>query len=142
MAYMMISFSTIRRETTARTDILDITPDVQGCVEKSGVRNGLVTVGVAGSTASVTTIEYESGVVEDLRRAIERIAPVQLAYEHDERWGDGNGYSHVRAALLGPSVSVPCRDGRLVLGTWQQIVLCDFDNRSRRRDVYVQIMGE
>ncbi len=139
---MTIHFSTIRRETTSHTDILDITDEVQTCVTNSGVRDGLVTIGVAGSTASVTTIEFESGVVGDLRRAIERIAPAELDYEHDRRWGDGNGYSHVRAALLGPSVSVPCREGRLVLGTWQQLVLCDFDNRGRRREVYVQVMGE
>jgi len=138
---MTIHFATIRRETTSRTDILDITGDVQACIEKSGIRDGLVTVGVAGSTASITTIEFESGVVHDLQRAIERIAPAELDYEHDQRWGDGNGYSHVRAALLGPSVSVPCREGRLVLGTWQQLVLCDFDNRGRRREVYVQILS-
>lgn len=139
---MTIHFSTIHRDTSSRTDILDITDEVQACLAKSGIRDGLATVGVAGSTASITTIEFESGVVNDLRRAVERVAPADLDYEHDRRWGDGNGYSHVRAALLGPSASIPVRDGRLVLGTWQQLVLCDFDNRGRRRDIYVQILGE
>jgi secondary thiamine-phosphate synthase enzyme len=94
-----------------------------------------------GSTAALTTIEYESGVINDLRAAIERLAPERLPYEHNERWGDGNGYSHVRSALLGPSLHVPLIDGKLALGTWQQIVLLDFDNRARQRQVIMQIMG-
>ena len=96
---------------------------------------------ISGSTSSITTIEYESGVINDLKRAIERIAPQDMQYEHDRRWGDGNGYSHVRAALMGASLHVPIREGRLLLGTWQQIVLLDFDNRPRRREVQVQILG-
>jgi secondary thiamine-phosphate synthase enzyme len=138
----MIQLLTIHRQTTSNTDILDITADVQACVSNTGIHNGIAIVGVAGSTASVTTIEYERGVVDDLRRAVERIAPADIAYAHDARWGDGNGHAHVRAALLGPSTSVPIQEGRLVLGTWQQLVLCDFDNRPRRREVYVQAMGE
>lgn len=134
-------FATIQKRTTSGTDIIDITADVEACIAESGVTEGLVTVGVPGSTASVTTIEYESGVVSDLRAAIERIAPRDMHYDHDARWGDGNGYSHVRSALLGPSISVPLHSGRLVTGTWQQIVLCDFDNRGRNRSVYVQIIG-
>jgi secondary thiamine-phosphate synthase enzyme len=97
---------------------------------------------ISGSTAGLTTIEFESGVVNDLRRAINRIAPENIPYEHDRRWGDGNGYSHVRAALLGPSLSIPLREGKVLLGTWQQIVLLDFDNRPRKRRVTVHIMGE
>jgi secondary thiamine-phosphate synthase enzyme len=94
-----------------------------------------------GSTAALTTIEYESGVVRDLIEAIERIAPKDMDYRHDERWGDGNGYAHVRSALLGPSLTVPITKGRLALGTWQQIVLIDFDNRPRKRQVIVQASG-
>ena len=120
---------------------MDITEEVERLVGLSGVSEGLVTVGVAGSTASVTTIEYESGVVEDLRAAIDRIVPRNIEYLHDLRWGDGNGYAHVRAALLGPSVSIPIHNGRVVLGQWQQLVLCDFDNRPRCREVYVSIMA-
>ena len=132
---------TLTKETTDETDILDLTADVQEAVHESGVRDGLAVVFVPGSTAAVTTIEYESGVVDDLRKAIERMAPKNIHYAHDARWGDGNGYSHVRAALLGPSVQVPVLDGRLALGTWQQIVLCDFDNKPRRRRVLVQVLS-
>lgn len=138
---MNTHFSTLHRKTSSATDILDLTDDVQTCVTASGVRDGIVTVGVAGSTASVTTIEFEPGVVNDLRNAIDRIAPSAMHYEHDARWGDGNGYSHVRSALLGPSATVALHGGRLALGTWQQLVLCDFDNRGRKREVYVQILG-
>lgn len=134
-------FSTVRFDTTSGTDILDITSEVESVLAQSSIKDGLVTVGIAGSTASITTIEFESGVVADLRHAIEKLAPRNGRYEHDARWGDGNGYAHVRAALLGPSITVACRGGSLVLGTWQQIVLCDFDNRPRRRDVYVQVLG-
>ena len=130
---------TLERKTTAGTDILDITDAVQAAVRESGVQEGFAVVFVPGSTAAVTTIEYESGVVDDLRRAIERMAPSGIPYAHDARWGDGNGYAHVRAALLGPSLYVPVTEGRLALGTWQQIVLCDFDNRPRRRRVIVQV---
>ena len=96
---------------------------------------------IPGSTAALTTIEYESGVINDLKKAIEKLAPSDIYYEHDERWGDGNGYSHVRAALIGPSLNIPVSEGRMLLGTWQQIVLLDFDNRPRRRRVLFQIIG-
>ncbi|MBI2061870.1 MAG: YjbQ family protein [Nitrospirae bacterium] len=138
----MVFTSTLSLRTTSETDILDLTPQVARVVEESGVREGLLTVFVPGSTASVTTIEYESGAVNDLRRAIERIAPRGPVYEHDQRWGDMNGYAHVRAALLGPSVAVPISRGKPALGTWQQIVLCDFDNRPRERHVIVHVLGE
>jgi len=134
-------FTTIRRNTTVGTDILDITDEIEAAVHTAGVKDGIVVVGVAGSTASVTTIEFEPGVVEDLRKAIERLAPQQLRYAHDDRWGDGNGYAHVRSALLGPSATFAIRQGKVVRGTWQQIVLCDFDNRPRSREVYVQMLG-
>ena len=99
-------------------------------------------VSVAGSTASITTIEYESGALVDLKAAIERITPRVMQYHHDARWGDGNGYSHVRSALLGPSICLPVRDSCVALGTWQQIILCDFDNRPRTREVLVAVLGQ
>jgi secondary thiamine-phosphate synthase enzyme len=138
----MVHFFEIELETTDQTDILDITRQVEGWVLQSGIENGSMMLFIGGSTAAVTTIEYESGVVNDLRRAIDRIAPQDATYEHDQRWGDGNGYSHVRASLLGPSLSVPIRYKKLLLGTWQQIVVLDFDNRPRRRKVVIQILGE
>ncbi len=127
--------------TTRGTDILDLTPLVQEKVRQSGISDGILTLFIAGSTAALTTIEYESGVVNDLRAAIERLFPQDLVYEHDRRWGDGNGYSHVRAAFLKPSLSIPIEQGNVVLGTWQQIVLLDFDNRPRSRRIRGQVMG-
>lgn len=130
-------------ETTGSTDIIDITDKVSSFIAKASVKgDGLVTVFTPGSTAAVTTIEYENGVVEDLKKAIERIAPRNMTYAHDERWGDNNGYAHVRAALMKPSLSIPILNGNLVLGTWQQIVLCDFDNRPRKRKIVVQVIRE
>jgi len=139
---MRIVRETLVRPTTADTDILDLTEDVAQILVQSGVREGQVLVFTPGSTAGITTIEFESGVVFDLEQAIERLAPRDMHYDHDARWGDGNGYSHVRAALLGPSMAVPIIDGQLQLGTWQQIVLCDFDNRPRDRRIIVQVTGE
>ncbi|MBW2277570.1 MAG: YjbQ family protein [Deltaproteobacteria bacterium] len=133
---------TIERKTSADTDIHDITSDVARVVSESGVSAGIVCVSVPGSTASITTIEHESGALHDLTQAIDRIAPRDMHYDHDARWGDGNGYSHVRAALLGPSMSVPIQDAHPVLGTWQQIVLCDFDNRPRTRQIVIQVVGK
>lgn len=127
---------------TAETDAFDVTDDVAAVLARSGVREGLAVVFVPGSTGAATTIEFEPGVVQDLKAAVERLAPRGARYAHDAAWGDGNGYAHVRAALLGPSLAVPVADGRLVLGTWQQLVVLDFDNRPRRRRVVVQIQGE
>ncbi len=129
-------------ETRGFTDIHDITDEVIGAVRRSGLESGIAVTSVPGSTAGVTTIEFESGAVADLREAIARLVPEGGAYAHDVRWGDGNGFSHVRAALMGPSLSLPFRDGALVTGTWQQIVLVDFDNRPRARRVEVQLVGE
>ena len=129
-------------KTTGKTDILDLTPQVIEEIERSAIRNGHVTLFIPGSTAALTTIEYESGAIHDLKNAIERMAPEDLYYEHNERWGDGNGYSHVRAALIGPSLHIPLLDGKLSLGTWQQIVLLDFDNRPRKRKIIIQLLGE
>ncbi len=127
--------------TTAGTDILDLTAKVQEKVTDTGVAAGLLTLFISGSTAALTTIEFESGVINDLRAAMERLFPQDLVYEHDRRWGDGNGYSHVRAAFLKPSLGVPIEDSRLQLGAWQQIVLLDFDNRPRQRRIRGQVMG-
>jgi len=128
-------------KTTAGTDILDLTGAVAARVQDTGVEAGLLTLFIAGSTAALTTIEYESGVVNDLRAAVERLFPQGLTYQHDRRWGDGNGYAHVRAAFLKPELSIPIADGSLKLGTWQQIVLLDFDNRPRQRRIQGQVMG-
>lgn len=123
-------------------DVIDVTRKVEEAIARSSVANGIVTVFCPGSTCALTTIEYEPGVVGDLARAIERIVPSNVPYEHDKRWGDGNGFSHVRAALLKPSVTVPLLREKLALGTWQQIVFLDFDNRARTREVIVQVVGE
>ncbi len=124
------------------TDIIDVTDDVGALIAKSQVRSGVATVFVTGSTAGVTTVEYEPGLVEDLKDLFERLAPSSKHYAHDARWGDGNGHSHVRASILKSGESFPFRNGKLLLGTWQQIILVDFDNRPRKRHIIVQIMGE
>lgn len=140
---MTITHFTLTVATTQATDIVDISADVAQCLEQAGsCREGLAHLFIPGSTAALTTIEYERGAVEDLKNAIERMAPRDRDYAHDRRWGDGNGYAHVRAALMGPSLTVPVRNGELQLGPWQQIVLCDFDNRPRNRTILVQIHGD
>jgi secondary thiamine-phosphate synthase enzyme len=123
-------------------DIIDVTKKVAAAVGRSGIANGLATVFCPGSTCSLTAIEYETGALRDLANVIEKIAPSNVPYEHDRRWGDGNGFSHVRSALLKPSFSVPLVNRNLALGTWQQIVFLDFDNRERRREIIVQVVGE
>ncbi len=138
---MIIKDQEIFLETKGFCDVHDLTPALTEFVQKSGVKDGQALVHVPGSTAGVTTIEFEPGVLEDLCQALERIVPQDIPYAHDKAWGDGNGFSHVRAALLKPSLVVPVIKGRLVLGTWQQVVLLDFDNRPRRRRVIFQIMG-
>ena len=138
----MIVTDRISLQTKGHCHTVDITSQVARQVAESGVNSGTVTVFVAGSTAGVTTIEYESGVLADFQRLWDRIAPTDIPYDHDRRWGDGNGYSHVRASLLGCSLVVPFADRKLTLGTWQQIVLVDFDNRPRSRQVVLQIMGD
>ena len=132
--------TTIELETHGEGEITDLTFQVQQAITESGVRMGLVTVFVTGSTAAVTTIEYEPGVLSDLSRALAVIAPDDIPYAHDAAWGDGNGRSHVRAAIVGPSLSIPVIGGRLACGTWQQIVLVELDVRaSRRRTVHVTV---
>ena len=132
---------TISLSTKGFSDIIDITDRVVAVLKRCRIQDGLVTIFCPGSTGALTTIEYESGVLRDLQLALERIVPADMAYEHDKRWGDGNGYSHVRAALMKPSLTIPLVQGRLTLGTWQQIVFIDFDNRGRQREIIVQIIG-
>ena len=129
-------------QTRGQSDAHDITERVATAVREAGITNGLVTVFVAGSTASVTTIEFEPGAISDLNRMFESIAPRDGEYRHHLRWGDDNGSSHVRAALLGPSLTVPVVAGTLTLGEWQQIMLLEFDTRARRREVVIQTIGE
>lgn len=133
---------TISLSTKGFSDIIDITDRVDSVVEHSKIKDGLVTVFCPGSTGSITTIEYESGVLRDLQMALEKIVPSNIPYEHDRRWGDGNGFSHVRAALMKPGLTVPLVKGKLTLGTWQQIVFIDFDNRRRERNLFVHILGD
>jgi secondary thiamine-phosphate synthase enzyme len=138
----MVVTRQIRLTTRGGGDVLDITGDVEREIRSSGLKSGIVTLFSSSSTSALTTIEYESGAVHDLQRLFDRLAPADLDYRHNLRWGDGNGHAHVRHALLGPSLTVPFVDARLTLGTWQQIVFVDFDNRPRSRAVVVQIMGE
>ena len=129
-------------KTQAKDEIIDITGKVQDIVSKSGIDNGLACIFVAGSTAAVTTVEFEPGLVKDLNEAMDRLYPKGIDYDHHRRWGDGNGHSHVRASLVGPSLTVPIVDGRLLLGTWQQVVFLEFDNKPRSREIAVQIVGD
>jgi secondary thiamine-phosphate synthase enzyme len=138
----MVRTDSIHVETKGHTDVRNITDEVQRCVADSRLRAGQATVFVDGSTAGITTVEYEPGLVKDLKIAFEKLAPAGAPYHHHDTWGDDNGSAHVRAALLGPSLTVPFVDGRLKLGTWQQIVLIDFDTRPRERDLVVQMLGE
>jgi secondary thiamine-phosphate synthase enzyme len=138
----MVVTKQIALQTKGECDIVDITQQVEREVAEAGINSGVVTLFVAGSTAGVTTIEFESGLLADFQSMWQRIVPKNIPYNHDRRWGDGNGYSHVRSSLLGASLVVPFNDKRLTLGTWQQIVLVDFDNRPRSRQVVLQIMGE
>jgi len=138
----MVITKKISLQSKGQCDIIDITPQVEERVAETNIKNGIATLFVAGSTAGVTTIEFESGVLSDFKGMWERSVPQNIPYDHDRRWGDGNGYSHVRASLLGASLVVPVNDKRLTLGTWQQIVLVDFDNRPRSREIILQVMGE
>lgn len=139
---MPVKTSSIQLNTRGDADIHDITDAVADAVTKSGLKDGTVTIFTPSSTSGLTTIEYESGALSDLRRLFDEILPADREYAHNARWGDGNGHSHVRASLLGASLTVPFVAGRLTLGTWQQIIYVDFDIRPRRRELVVQIMGE
>jgi len=128
--------------TKANFDAVNITSQVSQIISKYNIEEGLAVVFVAGSTGTITTIEYEVGAVADLKKAIEKLAPQNENYEHNKRWDDGNGFSHVRAALMRPSLSIPIKNGEMVLGTWQQIVVLNFDNRDRERKIIVQVIKE
>ena len=138
---MSIKSFKITISTSSSVDVIDITHEVNFFLKQSGVSEGLVHLFVPGSTAALTTIEYEPGVVNDLKKAIERIAPQHISYDHNRKWGDANGHAHVRAALLGPSLTIPIEDNALQLGTWQQIVVCDFDIRPRTRTILAQFIS-
>jgi len=139
---MTITSKSIHINTKGNCDMLDITGQIAKEISNSNMDNGIATIFITGSTAGVTTIEYESGVIGDYKGMWDRNAPMNIAYQHDQRWGDGNGYSHVRASLQGPSLVVPFANKKMVLGTWQQIVVVDFDNRARSREIIVQLLGE
>jgi len=138
----MVVTKKVALQTKGECDIVDITPQVEREVAEAGINSGVVTLFVAGSTVGITTIEFESGLLADFQSMWQRNVPKNIPYKHDRAWGDGNGYSHIRASLLGASLVVPFNDKRLTLGTWQQIVMVDFDNRPRSRQVVLQIMGE
>lgn len=133
---------TISVSTKGETDIINITDDVSKIVEKSGMKNGIGCVFVPGATGAITTIEYEPGLLQDLPKALERLFPKNIEYKHHETWHDGNGHSHVRASIIGPSLVVPIKNGKLILGTWQQIVFVELDVRKRKREIIVQIVGD
>jgi secondary thiamine-phosphate synthase enzyme len=139
---MMVFGKAVTVSTQGFSDVRDITGEVEGIVFASKIKSGIVVVFVAGSTASVSTVEFEPALVEDVRDRLEAIAPHTMRSRHSETWGDDNGFSHIRATLMGPGITVPFTDGKLELGTWQQIVVIDHDNRPRSRTVFVQVMGE
>jgi secondary thiamine-phosphate synthase enzyme len=132
----------IHVDSKGEADLVDLTEDVEKAVQESKLQGGVVTLFVQGSTGALTTMEYEEGLLKDLPIALERIAPKKAVYQHEQRWHDGNGHSHVRASLIGPSISIPFVTGRLTLGTWQQIVFVELDTRSRSREIVAQIIGE
>ncbi|MFC1987492.1 secondary thiamine-phosphate synthase enzyme YjbQ [Chloroflexota bacterium] len=138
----MVVTKKISLQTKGNCDIIDITPQVEQQIAEANINSGTATIFVAGSTAGITTIEFEPGLLSDFKSMWERNVPQNIPYDHDRRWGDGNGYSHVRASLLGASSVIPFHDKKLALGTWQQVVLVDFDNKPRSRQIILQIMGE
>ena len=139
---MTVITKRMKIKTKGELEMVNITDEVASVVKESNVNDGIATVFVSGSTAAVTTIEYEPGLLNDFPNMLERIAPENITYEHEQMWHDGNGHSHVRASLLGPSLTVPFTNKQLTLGTWQQIVLIEFDIRSRDRNLIVQLIGE
>jgi len=132
----------IKLSTRGNPDLVDITGEISAILRDSGLKIGSLTVFVVGSTAAITTFEYEPGMVADMRELYDKLVPKSKHYSHDETWGDANGFSHLRAALQGPSLTIPFEKGRLLLGTWQQVVLAEFDNRPRERQIVVQLTGE
>ena len=139
---MTIITTRINISTKGFNDIIDITAEIESHLRKCKLNQGQVTAFISGSTGGITTIEYEPGLIQDLPEALEKIAPMKKSYHHDRTWGDGNGYAHIRSALVGTSLTVPFAEGKLLLGTWQQVVFIDFDNRPRSRKIILQFMGE
>ena len=138
----MVITKTLTFSTKGDNDIVDITHKVEDLLSKTKIKDGSVVISVIGSTASVSTCEYEPGVIQDLKDILSKLIPQRSGYHHDRAWGDGNAHSHMRASLLGPSITIPIQDKTLLLGTWQQIIFIDFDNRPRNRKVIVQFQGE
>jgi secondary thiamine-phosphate synthase enzyme len=139
---MSVLSLSLELQTTGNGDIHDLTPTVQQAVQQSELKDGAVTIFCPSATSGLTTLEYESGCIQDLQRLFDEIISPNREYAHNARWGDGNGHSHIRAALLGPSLTIPFIDQKLTLGTWQQIIFVDFDTRSRRRNLVIQLIGE
>lgn len=139
---MKIETEYIKFDTLGNSDIINITPRVDEVLKRTGLNTGCATIFVPGATGALTTIEYEAGLIKDLQDALDRLAPEEMEYRHDLKWGDGNGHSHIRASLLGPGITIPFTGGRLILGTWQQIIFIDMDNRPRNRKLVVQIIGQ
>lgn len=137
----MIYSSQVEIHTRGNSEMFDLTDQIQNIITNSGVREGIVSLFTPSSTSALTTIEYEDGALDDLRRALDQIAPQDAEYKHNLRWGDGNGHSHLRAALIGPSLTIPVNNHRMILGTWQQVLFIDFDVRPRQRNIVVQILG-
>jgi secondary thiamine-phosphate synthase enzyme len=138
----MIIQEKLQLNTKGFNDIIDITSQIQDLVDESKIRDGYVLVFVPGATGGLTTIEFEPGLLQDLPEMFEKIAPMNYSYFHDKTWHDGNGYAHLRSALIGPDITIPIQDKKLVLGTWQQVIFLDFDNRPRQRNLHIQISGE
>ncbi len=138
----MVSGEYFTIQTKGFSDIKNISDKVREIVKKSKIKDGLVNIFAVGSTASITTVEYEPALVEDVRESLERLVPSTMRSRHSQTWGDDNGFSHIRATVMGPSLTVPVSDGEVILGTWQQIVVIDHDNRPRSRKVFIQVMGE
>jgi secondary thiamine-phosphate synthase enzyme len=139
---MKIISNEIMKKTKGNCDIIDITKDIMDIMLKTGIKEGLCTVFSVGSTAGITTIEYEPGLLKDIPKLLDKLIPSAVKYNHDDTWGDGNGHAHLRSAIFKTSLSIPIVKGELTLGTWQQVVLIDFDNRSRTRRIVIQILGE
>jgi secondary thiamine-phosphate synthase enzyme len=139
---MVIKTKTLKIKSKGENDIIDITQQTQNAVDESYLKDGVITIFVSGSTGALTTIEYEPGLVVDFPNMLDRIAPKDVEYAHEKMWHDGNGHSHVRASLIGPSLTIPFKDKKLLLGTWQQIVFLELDTRSRNRNLVLQIVGE
>ncbi len=139
---MKIINEKIKLKTKGNPDLIDITARIKAALDSSGLKNGTLTCFIIGSTAAITTFEYEPGLIADVRQLYEKLIPSNKNYAHDGTWGDANGFSHLRAAITGPSLTIPFENGKLLLGTWQQVVLAEFDNRARERKIVVQIIGE